>query len=82
MGLVRNARILMRLSPYMDKIGAVLSMSKSVHSVIQALMLAIQGLNAITDVIPAKEKIWVAIGASAIQGIIGVLNHFDSQAAQ
>lgn len=53
-----------------------LGMKLSVNSIVQTLMLALQGLNQISDILPLKGKFWVMIGISAIQGIIGVMAHF------
>lgn len=80
MSLFQNARILLYLSPYMDKIGKEIQMSKNVHSIIQILLTAVQALNGFTSFVPPKFQIWVSIGISGIQGIIGVLNHFDPSA--
>jgi hypothetical protein len=62
----------------MDKIGEQLQMTKTVHSVIQLLLTAINGIDAVSSFVPMKYKIWITIGISAIQGVIGVLNHFDT----
>lgn len=62
----------------MDKIGEQIKMSKNVHSVIQILMTAAQAVNGLAAFIPGNYKIWIAVGLSAIQGVIGVLNHFDT----
>jgi hypothetical protein len=63
----------------MDKIGEQLQMSKTVHSVIQLLLTAVNGIDAVSNFVPMKYKIWITIGISAIQGVIGVLNHFDTE---
>ena len=81
MSLFSNARLLMKLSPYMDKIGKQLPMSKNVHGSIQLLLTIGQALNAVLSLVPDKEKIYVAVGISAVQGIIGILNHFDGDGA-
>ena len=88
MGIIRNAKLLWYLSPYMDKIGQLvenlgegLTMSKNVHTVVQMLMTAAQAVNGLQTFVPAKFKIWIMVGLSAIQGLIGVLNHFDPTTA-
>lgn len=78
MGLIRNARILMFLSPLMDKLGEQLPMTKNVHGLIQTLLTVAQMLNGVSTMVPVKYRVWVAVGVSAVQGIIAVLNHFDS----
>jgi hypothetical protein len=78
MGIIRNAKLLWYLSPYMDKLGEYLTMTKSVHGTVQALLTLAQMLNGLTAFTPDKYKIWVAVSVSAVQGIIAVLNHFDS----
>ena len=51
-------------------------MKLSVNSIIQTLMLAMQGLNQASDVLPPKAKFWAMIGISALQGVVGVMAHF------
>ena len=51
-------------------------MKLSVNSIIQTLMLAMQGLNQASDVLPPKAKFWAMLAMSAMQGVVGVMAHF------
>ena len=51
-------------------------MKLSVNSIIQTLMLAMQGLNQASDVLPPKAKFWAMLAISAMQGVVGIMAHF------
>jgi hypothetical protein len=38
----------------------------------------LQGLNQVSDFVPAKAKFWVAVAISGIQGVIAVISHFSN----
>ncbi len=68
----------MYLSPFMDKIGKSIQMTKNIHGMIQAGLLVVQMLNGFTSFVPDMYKVYVAATISALQGIIAVANHFDT----
>lgn len=74
----RMLKIWLRLQPYINKIKEIAKMKISVNSILQILMLAGQGANAVADVLPEGGKLWVAVALSIIQGVVGVLAHFHN----
>ncbi len=53
-------------------------MKVSVNAVVQILGTALQGLNTVMDLLPARGKFWAYVAVSAIQGVVGILAHFSN----
>jgi hypothetical protein len=71
-------RIGLKLQPIFERLGVVFQMKFSVNAVVQALALALQGLNQVMDFLPAKAKFWAMIAITAIQGVVAILAHFSN----
>lgn len=74
--MICELRIYWRLRPVLKQMEGVFKMKLSVNSVLQLLMLVLQGLNQISDLVPPKGKFWIMVGISAIQGLVAILAHF------
>jgi hypothetical protein len=79
MNIITKLRIISRILDTWSNVEKLLKENKmklSVNAVVQILMLALQGLNQISDLLPVKAKFWAMIAISAIQGVVAVLAHF------
>lgn len=78
MSLLRNARLLLILSPYMDRIGKECSMPISWHVVFQVVAMLIQAANALLPMLPPNGKIAVTLGVGAVQALLAFVAHFTN----
>ncbi len=76
--MIRELRIWWRLRPYISKIQEQSRMKLSVNAVVQILGTALQGLNTVVDLLPARGRFWAFVAVSAIQGVVGILAHFSN----
>ena len=82
MGIIAKARLVRIANSTWNKITNQLEgeknkgMKLSANTIIQTLMLAMQGLNQASDVLPPRGKFWAMIAMSGIQGVVGVMAHF------
>ena len=81
MNIFTQIRILWAIQPAVTKINKILkenNMKLTVNAVVQVLGTALQGVNAISGVLPARMQFWAMIAISSIQGLVAVLGHFSN----
>jgi hypothetical protein len=82
--VITKTRILLRILDAWAKIEKYLNeqeklnMKLSVNVIAQALALALQALNQVSDLLPGKAKFWALVAITAIQGVVGILAHFSN----
>jgi hypothetical protein len=76
-GVIKELRLYLRLRPYIEKEIQLMQMKLTSNVILQMIATAIQGLNALSDVVPPKYKFWVATGVGVLQMIGSVVAHFS-----
>lgn len=66
----------MKLSPYMDQIGALFKMPISWHVVFQTVAILTQAANAIAPMFAPNTKTEIMLGISAVQATLAFVAHF------
>lgn len=76
--MIREIRIYLKLRPYINRLKEELHMKFSWNMILQVIATAIQGVNAISGMLPHDQAAGVAVIVGVVQAVAAAIAHFSN----